>query len=103
VHFLGTFEIQEFLRVGKFRNCVWWVVLGSAVFVLKVNKIKIMLFFTVTLLLLLLLFSVCGLEVKIRFGIMQPVFYILNSLIFYRKDFAFKMNEVMLLYNILGD
>ena len=73
-------------------------------FVLKVNKIKIMLFFTVTLLLLLLLlFSVCGLEVKICFGIMQPVFYILNSLIFYRKDFAFKMNEVMLLYNILGD
>jgi hypothetical protein len=71
-------------------------------FVLKVNKIKIMLFFTVTLL-LLLLFSVCGLEVKIRFGTMQPVFYILNSLIFYRKDFAFKMNEVMLLYNILGD
>ena len=80
---------------------------GFLGFVLKVNKIKIMLFFTVTLLLLLLLllllFSVCGLEVKICFGIMQPVFYILNSLIFYRKDFAFKMNEVMLLYNILGD
>jgi hypothetical protein len=84
--------------VGGFGIC------GFLGFVLKVNKIKIMLFFTVTLLLLLLLlFSVCGLEVKICFGIMQPVFYILNSLIFYRKDFAFKMNEVMLLYNILGD
>jgi glycerol-3-phosphate acyltransferase PlsY len=82
--------------VGGFGIC------GFLGFVLKVNKIKIMLFFTVTLL-LLLLFSVCGLEVKICFGIMQPVFYILNSLIFYRKDFAFKMNEVMLLYNILGD